>query len=770
MADWHGDWIGADWMANNEGPLPLLRRTLALPERPVSAMAYVCALGYYELHVNGERIGDDVLSPAVSDYGKRGLYLTHDLTPFLTVGENCLGLWLGRGWSTAMLRQANTAGPVVKAQVELTFADGSTQMLVTDSDWKAHPSHVTPLGGGASGDYGGEHVDAAAETVDWSSPELDDSDWEPATVHNPPTPLITAQMMETNRLLDVIRPVGVEALEDRYVVDMGRNYTGWFELQMPDELAADTQVHIEYADKRWPHGGFQTYRQRDTYVARGGGGEAFCNRFNYHAFRWAIVSGLPRAPRLEEISGRLVTTNCEPAASFTSDHQLLNTIYDTVVWTHRCVNLGGYTVDCPHRERLGYGGDSGTSMESAMLNLRSGPFYAKWAADWRDAQVENGDLPYTVPHSQVAGGGPVWSGFCITMPWQAYVSYGDRRVLELGWPVMRKWLAFVETKMADGILQPYVGIGYVNAEWSFLGDWVPPGRSQGAGGRVDDRSTLFFNNCYLVHCLQLAAKIGNVLGETADAERYAAQAEALADILHERFFNDDGETYANGEQTYLAMPLLFGITPEPHRERVMAALEKDIVVTRQGHLNTGMHGNYYMARLLIDERRNDLMTLMSTQETYPSYGYMIRNGATTIWEEWNGDNSRIHNTMISVGMWFIAGLGGIRADEAHPGFKHFTAAPGVESGLGHVSVTHRSPYGLISSAWTREGNALTYDLQVPPNSTATVILPATGTGAVLEDGELVTDRPGVSNPAFTDGLFRCDAASGRYRFETQVPD
>jgi alpha-L-rhamnosidase len=183
-----------------------------------------------------------------------------------------------------------------------------------------------------------------------------------------------------------------------------------------------------------------------------------------------------------------------------------------------------------------------------------------------------------------------------------------------------------------------------------------------------------------------------------------------------------------------------------------------------------MHGNYYMARLLIDERRNDLMTLMSTQETYPSYGYMIRNGATTIWEEWNGDNSRIHNTMISVGMWFIAGLGGIRADEAHPGFKHFTAAPGVESGLGHVSVTHRSPYGLISSAWTREGNALTYDLQVPPNSTATVILPATGTGAVLEDGELVTDRPGVSNPAFTDGLFRCDAASGRYRFETQVPD
>lgn len=768
--DWHGEWIGADWMADNGGPLPLLRRTVTLPEAPARAMAHVCALGYYELYVNGEKIGRDVLSPAVSDYSKRGLYISHDLTPFLKAGENCVGLWLGRGWSTAMLEKATTAGPVVKAQVEMVFSDGARSVLATDNSWKAHPSHITPLGKGASGDYGGELVEAAKEVTDWSKAELDDSGWKPATVHPIATPLIAAQMMETNRLLDDVNPVSVEPLGAGYLVDMGRNYTGWFELRFPEELAAGARVDFEYADKRFPDGKFQTYRQRDTYEARGGGGERFCNRFNYHAFRWAIVRGLPRAPRLDEISGRLISTNYDTAASFTGDQPLLNEIYNMVNWTHRSLSLGGYTVDCPHRERLGYGGDSGTSMEAAMLNFRSGPFYAKWAADWRDTQAENGDVPYTAPNSQEAGGGPVWSGFCITMPWQVYVSYGDRRVLELGWPVMQKWLAFIETKMDEGLLQHYVGIGNSNAQWSFLGDWVPPGRKQGEGGRVDDRSTLFFNNCYLVHCLQLASKIGTVLGKPEDAARYAEQAEALAKTLHEHFLNEDGATYANGEQTYLVMPLLFNITPETHREKVMAALEKDIVETRQGHLNTGMHGNYYMARQLIAARRNDLMALMMTKDTYPSYGNMIKNGATTILEEWDGENSQIHNTMLSIGMWFIAGLGGIQADPDHPGFRHFIAAPGIESGLGHVTATHQSEYGLISSEWKRDGNALAYSLDVPPNSTATVVLPAAGPDAVTEGGGPAGEQPGISGVSFADGLFRCNVASGKYQFNVRLAE
>ncbi len=768
-AEWRGQWIGADWMKNNEGPLPWLRKTVTLEQVPATATAYVCALGYYELYVNGQKIGDDVLSPAVSDYGKRGLYRTHDVKRSLVKGQNCIGLWLGRGWSLGVLKNAGSVGPMVKAELDLTFDGAAPLSIATDATWKARPSHLTPLGKGTSGSYGGERVEAEKEIANWSAADYDDSSWQAATVHHPPTPIIAAQMMEPNRRLDEIRLASVQPLDGGFLLDMGRNYTGWFELALPDDVPRGTKISLEFADKRFPDGRFQVYGQRSEYVARGGGGERFRNRFNYAAFRYAIVKGLPRAPQPDEVRGWLVTTDYEQGATFSCDNPLLNQIHEMMCWTYQCLSLGGYTVDCPHRERLGYGGDSGTSMEMGMLNFRTGPFYAKWAADWRDAQNEAGDVPYTAPYSQDAGGGPAWSGFCITMPWQIYVTYGDRRPLEQGWPVMKKWLAFIDTKMGDGLLQPYVGIGCAGSPiWNFLGDWVPPGRKQGKD-RVDDRSTLFFNNCYLVYCLQLASKIGRVVGDNAQADVFATRAKELAARLHARFLNPDGATYVNGEQTYLVMPLLFGITPPDAAPRVLAALEHDIKVTRQGHLNTGMHGNYFMAKYLIDQRRNDLLALMHTQEDFPSFCYMIRNGATTIWEEWDGDNSQIHNTMISVGLWFIEGLGGIRYDERAPGFQHFFAAPGVESGLKRVEASLTTGYGRIASSWRVEGHTLSWDLTVPPNTTATVVLPAQGLDAVRESGQPVERQAGIVPGTFEKGLFRAEVASGTYRFTSRLP-
>ena len=768
-SDWRAEWIGADWMKNNEGPLPWLRKSVTLDRVPSAATAYVCALGYYELYVNGRKVGDDVLSPAVSDYGKRGLYLTHDISRYLVKGKNSIGLWLGRGWALGVLKNAGLVGPMVKAEIHLTFDGAAPLTLATDATWKAHPSHITPLGHGTSGSYGGERVEANQEIANWNTADYDDSSWRAATVHHPPTPVIAAQMMEPNRLLDEIRLATVQPLEGGFLLDMGRNYTGWFELRLPDDVKPGTRVSMEFADKRFPDGRFQTYGQWSEYVARGGGGERFRNRFSYEAFRYAIVKGLSRAPKPDEVRGWLVSTSYEPGSTFHCDNPLLNRVHEMMDWTYRCLSLGGYTVDCPHRERLGYGGDSGTSMEMGMLDFRTGPFYAKWAADWRDAQNEQGDVPYTAPFSQDAGGGPVWSGFCITMPWQIYLTYGDRRPLELSWPVMKKWLAFIDTKMGDGLLQRYVGIGNLGApEWNFLGDWVPPGRKQGRD-RVDDRSTLFFNNCYLVYCLQLASKIGHVVGDHAQADVYANRAKELAARLHARFLNPDGATYANAEQTYLAMPLLFGITPPAVAPRVLSALERDITVTRHGHLNTGMHGNYFMTKYLIDQRRNDLLALMHTQQDFPSYGNMIHNGATTIWEEWDGDNSQIHNTMISVGLWFLEGLAGIRSDEQAPGFQHFLAAPGVESGLKRVDASLTTGYGRIASNWRIEGDTLTWDLVVPPNTTATVVLPAAGPDGVRESGQPVVAQPGITHPVLENGLFRAEAASGTYRLTCHLP-
>jgi alpha-L-rhamnosidase len=768
-ADWTGQWIGVDWMDNNEGPLPWLRKTVTLPQAPTRATAYVCALGYYELFVNGRKVGTDVLSPAVSDYGRRGLYVTHDITSYLSEGRNCIGLWLGRGWSLGVLKNAGNVGPMVKAEMTITYEDHDATTITTDATWKTHRSHITPLGKGTSGSYGGELVEAEKEIVNWSEMDCDDSGWPAATVHHPPTPIIAAQMMEPNRRLDEVHLAAVRPIENGYLLDMGRNYTGWFELDLPDDVPRGTKIAMEFADKQLADGRYQTYGQRSEYVARGGGGERFCNRFNYAAFRYALVTGLPRAPKPEEVRGWLITTNFPATSSFSCDNPLLNQIHDMMCWTYKCLSLGGYTVDCPHRERLGYGGDSGTSMEMGMLNYRTNAFYAKWAADWRDSQNEQGDVPYTAPYAQDAGGGPVWSGFCITMPWQVYLTYGDRRPLEEGWPVMKKWLAFIDTKMSDGLLQPYVGIGCAGSpQWNFLGDWVPPGRKQGKD-RVDDLSTLFFNNCYLVYCLQLASKIGHIVGDDAQAERYANQANQLSKTLHAQFLNADGATYANGEQTYLVMPLLFGITPRSLVPKVMEALEQDITVNCDGHLNTGMHGNYFMTKYLIAQRRNDLLTLMHTQRDFPSYGNMIANDATTIWEEWDGDNSQIHNTMISVGLWFIEGLAGIQYDERSPSFQHFTAAPGVESGLRQVDASLTTGYGRISSKWHVDGSMFSWELVVPPNTTATVIMPATVLDAVRESDRPVESQPGITDAVAADGLFRCQVTSGTYQFSSQLP-
>jgi alpha-L-rhamnosidase len=532
---------------------------------------------------------------------------------------------------------------------------------------------------------------------------------------------------------------------------MGRNYSGWFDIKFP-ELKEGQSVNMEFADKQFPDGKLQTYSQRDVYIGRVGLNE-FCNKFNYHAFRYAFVTGLEREPKPEDVIGLAISTNYESAASFECSNPLLNDIYNTAVWTYRCLSLNGYTVDCPHRERLGYGGDSGTSMEMGMTNFRLAAFYNKWAADWRNAQRESGDIPHTCPGPQIGGGGPAWSGFCITLPWQVYVQYGDRRVLELSYPTMKRWLAFIDTKMGDGILQPYAGVD-CEAQWSFLGDWVPPGRDQGAN-RVDEKSTLFFNNCYLTHCLQLASKTAAVLGDEAQADKYKAKADKLASTLHERFLNPDQATYVNGEQTYLAMPLLFNITPEDLRPKVMDALERDILVTCKGHLNTGMHGAYYMARYLMTHGRNDLVYSIVSKDDFPSWGYMLKNGATTIWEEFNGDNSQIHNTFISIGMWFIQGLGGIRWDENEPGYKNVIIAPGLVDDLNFVKARNRSSYGEIVSEWTRKDNRIDFHIVIPPNSHAAITLPGGDYAEGLNDVEVVERG---------DKQIVCKAAAGDYRF------
>ena len=499
-SEWEGQWIGLARPAGvKEGvplPSPWLRKTFTLEHKPQRGTAYVNALGYYELYVNGKKVDDYVLAPAVVDYSRRNWYLTHDITNYLVEGQNSVALWLGRGWYVRGHPGVVYDGPMVRAQFEIALPGGQAVKVATDHTWKAKASPITPIGKGtAFGDYGGEHYDARLEVSGWDGVKLNDSDWESAAVFDPPKVTTSAQMVEPNRILETLRPLKIDATPaGGWLIDMGKNYTGWLELHLPPDIAAGKNLKVEFADNPPAGGRYGTFNQRDEYVTRAGAGQVMRSRFNYHAFRYAHVTGLDRAPAAADVKGYLLRTSYARAGEFESSDDLLNRIYRLVTWTYECLTLNGYVVDCPTRERLGYGGDAGTSIETGLFNFDTGGLYSRWAANWRDAQdPQSGDLPYTAPnYPDQGGGGPMWSDFVVTMPWQVYLNYGDKGVLETNYPMIRKWLAFADSKTKDHILEPYVSVGISMPQWNYLGDWVTPRRMApgavpaGHVGRVRD--------------------------------------------------------------------------------------------------------------------------------------------------------------------------------------------------------------------------------------------------------------------------------------------
>jgi alpha-L-rhamnosidase len=445
-SDWKGRYIGERRPEGTaEGiplPFPWLRKTFTLTGKPARAVAYVNPLGYYELYINGRKVDDHILSPAVTDYSKRTLYVTHEIADYLVPGKNVVALWLGRGWYVKGHPGVIHDGPLVRAQLDISMGSGSAIQIVTDETWKLRESPLSPLGRGtAFGDYGGERYDPALDLPDWNSVALDDSGWQAAVAFEPPQVLTAAQMVEPNRIIETIPAMRVDPYsQGGWVIDLGRNFTGWLEVRLPP-IAKGTTVKLEYSDQAepdkpapgtptQPHAGAgggapgnapgtnaaagrgaaappiaagagragrggnptvfpNTFNQRDEIV---GDGQAvtFRSRFNYHGFRYVRVIGTESAPAVSDAKGYLIRTAYERTGEFTSSNDLFNQIYRMVTRTYEALSLGGYVVDCPTRERLGYGGDAGTSFETGMFNFSTGGLYSRWLSNWRDELPESG--------------------------------------------------------------------------------------------------------------------------------------------------------------------------------------------------------------------------------------------------------------------------------------------------------------------------------------------------------------------------------------------
>jgi alpha-L-rhamnosidase len=550
-------------------------------------------------------------------------------------------------------------------------------------------------------------------------------------------------MVEPNRVMEAIKAARVEPyLPDGWVIDMGRDFTGWLELKLPP-VPSGAVVKLEYSDQMepdkpapgtaatsnassWDHGGNpaafpNTFNQRDEIV---GNGEAltFRSRFNYHGFRYVRVTGIQAPPNVADANGLLIRTAYERAGEFTSSNSLLNRIYQMTTRTYEALTLGGYVVDCPTRERLGYGGDAGTSMETGMFNFATGGLYNRWLANWRDAQDASGSLPHTAPnYPNQGGGGPMWGGFVATLPWQMYLQYGDKGVLETNYPTIRKWLHYLASETTGGLLLDHKSHAMAMQTWNFLGDWLTP-KGSFRGTSPDPRPAQLVNSAHYLYQLQTASKIAAALGKEEDASAFRARGTAVAQAIHEHFYDPADSSYGNGDSFQEAFPLLTGAVPAELRGRVAQTLEDTIRRRNGGHLDTGMHGTYFLLKYLMETGRNDLIYGMTNTEEYPGWGYMLANGATTSWEGWTGQ-SHIHDTLISIGAWFIEGVAGIRSDGVSPGFQHFVIAPAVGGGLTFAKARYHSIRGDIVSDWRIENGKFELQVTVPPGSTATVYLP-----------------------------------------------
>lgn len=772
--DWTAKWIKPQGNQTS----PWMRKEFKLDAKPARATAFVNVKGYCELYVNGKKVGDDVLSPAVTVYQKRTRYNTYDISKYLKEGENCVGAWMGLGLWYRRGEANPDPVPLARIQLDMTV-DGKQVAVGTDSSWtwmaSTHTEHWWDWNAN-----GREEIDARGDVPDWSVAGCTSGKWQPVEEHSERSGVATAQSCPPNRITKVIPLVTSTPLnETTYELDFGTNLNGWLRLPLP-QMKAGEKVVLHFADKRFQTPGgdstpaghvgvfgpgvktfqsskgpvaYQTHTQKAEFISAGKPGEIFIPKFNYFSFRYAIVEGMRAKPAAEGVEALMIESDMKPAGAFECSNELLNQIHQVNVWTVRCMNLGGYVVDCPHRERMGYGADGQTSLVTQIMNLDSAAFYAKWAQDWLDIQdPATGKTGNFAPKNDDPACWFLWGGMIDVMPWKAYLYYGDKRLLEKAYDSMVLYVTrYVDSFYPDG------GIGQNGGEGG--SDWAAPriGMSAPPG-------TPLFVNCYRVYLFDLLAKTADALGKTQDAEQFRGRMKTLRELIHAKYFKPDGKFYESGRQLDQAMPLLTGVVPDDLRATVESSLEEIIMGKNQGNLDTGMLGTLFLFESLRDAGRNDLAYTMATRKTFPGWGYLLSLGMTTFGEEWNGHWSQIHGCYLNPSGWMYQGLAGILPDESGPAFKKIVIKPSVVGDLTWVKASHDSMHGRIISNWKREGTTLTMDVTIPCNATATIHVPAKNAAGVSESGGPASKAKGVKFLRMERGAAVYQVGSGRYLF------
>ena len=730
-------------------PPPLARAEFTLSKPVARARLYASALGLYELRLNGSRVGDQVLAPGFTDYDDRVQYQTYDVTGALREGRNAIGAMLADGWYSGRLQGGQRFGdaPRLLAQLEVEYTDGTSTRVVSDDSWRTADGPLR-----AAGIYDGEELDARAEPAGWDRAGFDASAWEPAAVDGGVTTRPVAQAAPPIEVTQDLRPVAVtEPSPGVYVFDMGQNIVGWTRLRVRGP--AGTTVRLRHAEVLNPDGTIYTAnlrsaRQTDTYTLRGGGEEVYEPRFTYHGFRYVEVTGYPGRPSLDDVTGRVVHAAMPGAGELDTSDPLLDRLQQNIVWGIRG-NFLSVPTDCPQRdERLGWTGDAQMIAETASFNFDVSGFFTKWTHDLADAQHADGAFTDVAPDVCCGAGTAGWGDAGVIVPYALFRRYGDTRIVDRHWTAMTRWIDYLQAH-SNGLLRPNQGYG----DWLNVSSDTPR----------DVIGTAFF-----AWSTTLVAEMARATGRDADAARYEALARDVADAFNRAYVSADG-TIKGDTQTAYVLALRFGLLPEELRPAALEHLVDDIE-SHGWHLSTGFLGTPHLLSVLEEGGRADVAYRLLRQDSYPSWLYQVRMGATTVWERWDsirpdgtfqdpGMNSFNHYGFGAVGDWMYRSLAGIRP--AEPGYRKIEIRPVPGSGLGAARGAYESPYGRIESSWTQQGGRYELTVAVPPNTTATVYVPA-------DDPARVPAPAGAQPAGAEDGYAVFTVGSGRYTFRSAL--
>jgi len=772
-SDWEADWIGPGLEddISKPGPAPMLRTAFRLNGEISRARAYVTSRGLYEFHLNGRRVGDEVLTPGWTSYNNRLQYQTYDVTTLLKNGENAIGALLGNGWYRGEIgfsKQRNFYGNklALLMQIDVTYSDGREQTIVTDQNWKSATGPIL-----MSEIYHGETYDARLEQRGWTMPGFDQSQWSAVKTADYPKTNLIAPAGPPIHKIDEIKPVKIlKTPAGDTVVDMGQNMVGWVRLDV--QGPAGTSVTLRHAEVLDKEGNFYTENLRNAkqtvqYTLKGGGSETFEPHFTFQGFRYVAIDGYPGTLTLDSLTGVVIHSDMAKSGEFESSLPLINQLQHNIIWGQKG-NFVDVPTDCPQRdERLGWTGDAQVFARTAAFNYDVAGFFTKWLKDLAADQLENGSVPFVIPDvlsrpGRPSAGSAAWADSAVIIPWTMYLVYGDKRFLEEQYESMAKWVEYMRQRAGDDYLW--------TGDFHF-GDWLAFATTRsdypGATTGKDYIATAFF-----AHSTDLLARVARVLGRTEDAARYEQLLSKIKEAYRREFVTENGRV-AEDTQTAYALALEFDLLPENLRQVAARRLAADL--RDRKHLTTGFVGTPYLCHVLTRYGYLDEAYLLLKREQYPSWLYPVKQGATTIWERWDGQkpdgsfqdkgmNSFNHYAYGAIGDWMYRVMAGIELDPAVPGYKHILVQPQPGGGFTSVKATHETMYGKVSSAWRLKDGNFELAVQIPANTQATVRLPKAKSGQVTESGKPISQGSGIAQSRQDGEAVVVEVGSGSYQF------